>query len=88
MIIIQLFIKQRAHWVHLFRERKGGDGAKKLGSTIQSVFEVKDVLDLEREETAYRYVKRSVAKTLSAQFANFPLFYLFTYSEKERINYR
>ena len=52
--------------MYLFRERKGGAGGKKFGSTIQSIFEVKDALDLEREETAYKYVKCSVPKTLSA----------------------
>ena len=51
-------------WMHLFRELKGGEIAKKFGRTIQSVYEVKDALDLEKEETAWHYIKRSVAKKM------------------------
>jgi hypothetical protein len=52
-------------WLHLFRELKGGEVAKAFGRTIQSVYEVKDTLDLEKEETAWGYVKRSVPKKMS-----------------------
>lgn len=52
-------------WLHLFRELKGGEVAKAFGRTIQSVYEVKDTLDLEKEETAWHYVKRSVPKKMS-----------------------
>ncbi len=45
-------------WMHLFREKKGEDIAKKHGNTITGVYAVKDTLDLENEETAYHYIKR------------------------------
>jgi len=51
-------------WMHLFRELKGGDIAKKYGRTIESVYAVKDALDLEREDTAWHYIKRSVPKKM------------------------
>ena len=51
-------------WMHLFRELKGGDIAKKHGRTIESVYAVKDALDLEREDTAWHYIKRSVPKKM------------------------
>ena len=53
-------------WMHLFRELKGGTVAKAYGRTIQSVYEVKDALDLEKVETAWIYVKRSVPKKMDA----------------------
>ena len=49
-------------WLHLFRETKGAEVAKAHGRTLTSVYEVKDSLDLEQEETAYRYVRRYAAK--------------------------
>lgn len=49
-------------WLHLFRETKGAEIAKAHGRTLTSVYEVKDGLDLENEETAYRYVRRYAAK--------------------------
>jgi hypothetical protein len=49
-------------WLHLFRETKGAEIAKEHGRTLTSIYEVKDTLDLEREETAYRYVKRYAAQ--------------------------
>lgn len=52
-------------WLHLFRELKGGEVAKAFGRTIQAVYEVKDTLDLEKEETAWHYIKRSVPKKMS-----------------------
>jgi len=48
-------------WMHLFRERLGGEIAERMGRTIGAVEEVKDVLDLEKEETAWHYVKRFAA---------------------------
>ena len=53
-------------WIHLFRELKGGTIAKAHGRTIESVYAVKDALDLEREDTAWRYIKRSVPKKMNA----------------------
>jgi hypothetical protein len=41
-------------------ELKGGEVAKEHGRTLESVYEVKEALDLENETTAYNYVKRSV----------------------------
>jgi len=49
-------------WLHLFRETKGAEVAKAHGRTLNAIYEVKDSLDLENEETAYRYVRRYVAK--------------------------
>jgi len=49
-------------WLHLFRETLGGTIAKAHGRNLDSIYEVKDSLDLEREETAYRYVRRYAAK--------------------------
>jgi hypothetical protein len=54
-------------WMHLFRELKGGEVAKKFGRTIQSIYEVKDALDLEKEDTAYNYIKRSVPKKMDGK---------------------
>jgi integrase len=51
-------------WMHLFREFKGGEVAKKHGRTLESVYEVKEALDLENEATAYNYVKRSVVRRM------------------------
>jgi hypothetical protein len=55
-----------ASWCHLFRETKGAEKAKERGRTLDSIFAVKDTLDLESEEAAYHYVKRygiELAKT-------------------------
>jgi integrase len=49
-------------WLHLFRESKGAEIAKALGRNLNSVYEVKDSLDLENEATAFRYVRRYAAK--------------------------
>jgi hypothetical protein len=51
-------------WMHLFRELKGGEVAKAHGRTLESVYEVKEALDLENEVTAYNYVKRSVVRKM------------------------
>jgi hypothetical protein len=40
------------------REKKGKEIVKKHGNTITGGYAVKDTLDLEREVTAYRYIKR------------------------------
>jgi integrase len=44
-------------WMHLFRERKGGSIAKKLGMSITAIYEVKNTLDIE-EQTAFSYLRR------------------------------
>jgi len=49
-------------WAHLFRETKGAEVARKFGRTLNSIYEVKEALDLENESTAWNYVKRFVAK--------------------------
>jgi len=49
-------------WLHLFRETKGAEIAKVNGRTLTAVYEVKEGLDLENEETAYRYVRRYATK--------------------------
>lgn len=46
-------------WMHLFREMKGGDVAKKYGATLESVYKVQEALDLEQPETAHAYIKRA-----------------------------
>ena len=51
-------------WMHLFRELKGGEVAKAHGRTLESVYEVKEALDLENEATAYNYVKRSLVRKM------------------------
>ncbi len=45
-------------WLHLLRETKGAEISRDLGMTITAVTEVKNMLDLEREETAWNYVRR------------------------------
>ena len=44
-------------WMHLFREMKGGEVAKKYGTTLESVYKVQEALDLEQYETAHAYIK-------------------------------
>ena len=46
-------------WMHLFREMKGGEIAKKHGATLESVYKVQEALDLEQPETAHAYIKRA-----------------------------
>ena len=48
-------LKQIAHdtWLHLFREKRGGVGAKACGMNLESVFRAKTTLDLENEQTAF-----------------------------------
>lgn len=49
-------------WMHLYRETKGAQVAREKGRNLDSVYAVKDTLDLSDETTAYNYVKRFVAK--------------------------
>lgn len=48
-------------WMHLFREMKGGEVAKKHGATLESIYKVQAALDLEQPETAHAYIKRAFA---------------------------
>lgn len=45
-------------WLHLLREAKGAEISRDLGMNITAVTEVKNMLDLEKEETAWNYVRR------------------------------
>jgi integrase len=45
-------------WLHLFREMKGAEIARDLGNNLTALTTVKQTLDLENEETAYRYIER------------------------------
>jgi integrase len=54
-------------WLHLFRETKGAEIAKAEGRTLKAVYEVRDTLDLENEETAYRYVRRYAVQEMKAE---------------------
>jgi hypothetical protein len=49
-------------WMHLFRKNKGSEVARKYGRTLDSAFQVKETLDLERTETALRYIEEFVPK--------------------------
>ena len=54
-------------WLHLFRETKGSEIAKRLGHTLTAIYAVKDVLDLEKESTAYRYVRRYAVQEMEPE---------------------
>lgn len=54
-------------WLHLFRETKGAEIAKAEGRTLKAVYEVRDTLDLENEETAYRYVRRYAVQEMPTE---------------------
>ena len=54
-------------WLHLFRETKGAEVAKAEGRTLKAVYEVRDTLDLENEETAYRYVRRYAVQEMKTE---------------------
>lgn len=54
----------RKIWCHLFREMIGGDIAKRLGDTVQSVAKIKTTLNLENEATAWHYVDRYAIETM------------------------
>ena len=45
-------------WLHLLRETKGAEISRDLGMNINAVVTVKNMLDLEKEETAWSYVRR------------------------------
>ena len=45
-------------WLHLFRELGGKEISEDMGATVSSVTEVMNYLDLEKEETAWHYVRR------------------------------
>jgi hypothetical protein len=51
-------------WMHLFRSTKAGHIADKDGRTIGAVKKVQEALDLEKEETAWNYIKQRVAKKM------------------------
>jgi len=54
-------------WLHLLRETKGAEVARDKGNTLDSVYSVRDTLDLENEETAYRYVRRYAVQEIKAE---------------------
>ena len=54
-------------WLHLFRETKGAEIAKDYGRTLAAVFEVKETLDLEGEQTALKYVRRYAVQEMKAE---------------------
>lgn len=54
-------------WLHLFREMKGAEISKELGNTVAALTSVKQTLDLEREDTAYRYVERYAVQTMQPE---------------------
>ena len=54
-------------WPHLFRETQGAKVAKRYGNAITGVFAVKQRLDLERIETAMRYVARYAIDLIEAE---------------------
>jgi integrase len=54
-------------WLHLFRETKGAEIAREMGMNISAVAEVRNTLDLEREETAWNYVRRYAVQELKAE---------------------
>lgn len=49
-------------WPHLFRKRKGTAVARLYGRTLEGVTQVRDTLDLEREETAFHYIQDHAPK--------------------------
>jgi len=51
----------------LFRETKGAEICKDQEMSLQTITLVKDALDLEKEETAYRYVKRYGTQTMKPE---------------------
>jgi integrase len=54
-------------WLHLLRETKGAEISRDLGMNITAVTEVKNMLDLEREETAWNYVRRYAVQEAKAE---------------------
>jgi len=56
----------RRVWLHLFREFLGKTIAEE-DNTIQGVYRVKESLDLEQEETAWRYIRRFGVQEVKAE---------------------
>jgi integrase len=54
-------------WLHLFRETKGAEIAREKGRTLDAVYEVREVLDLQDEATAYRYVRRYAVQEMKSE---------------------
>ena len=59
-------------WFHLFRETRGADivraDERKYGEAkLLTVYRVKRALDLEREETAWRYINRYATETIETE---------------------
>ena len=54
-------------WLHLFRETKGAEIARTEGNKLTTVYEIRDTLDLEKEETAYRYVRRYAVQEIPSE---------------------
>jgi integrase len=54
-------------WLHLFRETKGAEIAREKGRTLDAVYEIRETLDLENEETAYRYVRRYAVQEMKSE---------------------
>ena len=54
-------------WLHLFRETKGAEIAKEYGNNLSGITQVKETLDLEKEETAYRYTRRYAEQEITAE---------------------
>lgn len=57
-------------WPHLFRETVGARVVERHGDTINSLFAVKRRLDLERLDTAMRYVERYATEKLDLSDSN------------------
>ncbi len=57
----------RRAWLHLFRETKGAEISRDLGHTITAVTQVRDMLDLEKETTAWNYVRRYAVQEVKAE---------------------
>jgi len=51
----------------LLRETKGAEIAKAEGRTLKAVYEVRETLDLENEQTALRYVRRYAVQEMNAE---------------------
>lgn len=51
-------------WCHLFRETVGAKIAEANGMTLESVYKIKLRLDLVKEDTAFRYVRRYAEDTI------------------------
>jgi integrase len=54
-------------WLHLFREMKGAEISADLGNSVTAVAAVKQTLDLDREETAFRYIERYAVQEMKPE---------------------